>query len=466
MPNSAPAAPEDAALYEFETWAPLLQLIRTEHPELCEWSGAYEPGSYSLPLPTTPGDPEFHLALAKASEPLSSALKKAGKSSITFSVRIDPDGHTVVTPAAESRTTKVYRDFGSNGAGYVVLVDGAEPEPVRHRPKAFPGRGPAPSADPQLLAQVLRDRMPDAVGATEHELTALEKRLGMPLPPELRAVLTVTRAKYGDYGPYGEDDRYGRDTKALGGIEQFDLDQIERASEADVRKGLPFDFLAQEAAVTRPDAAVQGLVDSSEWIVIGDYGGTGDWVAVDMAPGPAGHVGQLVVLSHESDIGAWLLADSITDLVLNGGHAWPDGNPGEEPPAVSMVNSAEGMTVEAAATQDLEVLQIGHWDAAPSDLSPLVGLPRLRTVTAEPGTIVDPLVIGQLGHLEYLEIGLDEWQTLIAADTVPTSLLAAGISGYDLDQAEVDAVYDELIRRWGGAGLHTVTIEGDLTVDG
>ena len=456
------ATPENAALYEFETWKPVLGLIRREHPGLCEWSGSYGLGSYGLPLPETSDASEFHLAVMEASEPLRTALEDAGRSSISFSVRTAPNGHTVVTPAAESPTTTIHRDFGTNSAGHVVLVDGAEPEPARREAEKIPGRGTAPSSDPEALERALRERMPDAVGATEQELAALEQRLGMPLPPELRTVLKVTRATYGDYGPYGEDDRYGRDAEALGGIEQFGLDEIERASETDVRKGLPFDVLARAAVVTRPDSAVQGLVDSSQWIVIGDYGGSGDWVAVDMAPGPAGHVGQLVVLSHEADIGAWLLADSITDLVLDGANHWPSCHPGEEPPAVAMVDSARGMTVEAAATEDLEVLHIGLWESGPSDLSPVVGLPRLRTVTAEPGEIADPLVLGRLDHLEYLEVGLDEWQALIAAQAVPESLLAAGVSGYDLDQADVDAVYDTLIRMWGGEGLRTVTIEGDL----
>ncbi|GAA4704216.1 Cell wall assembly regulator SMI1 [Promicromonospora umidemergens] len=455
--------PGEDTLYRFETWQPLLELVRSERPELCEWSGSYSPGAYSVPLSLPPDDGTLFLALTEATEPLRAALEEAGKGSITFSVRIDADGRTVVTPAAESPTATVIRDFGVNSAGHVVLVDGAEPEPVRRGPEAFEGRGPAPSSDPEALERTLRERMPDAVGATEQELAALEERLGTPLPPELRALLRVTRAEYGDYGDYGEDDRYERDAEALGGIQQFDLDEIERASEADVRKGLPFDFLARTAVVTRPDSAVQGLVDSSEWIVIGDYGGTGDWVAVDLAPGPAGHVGQLVVLSHESDIGAWLLAESLTDLVRDGGNPWPSGEPGEEPPAVVMVDSGAGRSVRAAATDELEVLSVGSWDETPSDLSPLVGLPRLRTVTAEPGTIADPLVLGRLDHLEYLEIGLEDWRALIAADAVPESLLAAGISGYDLDQAEIDSVYDALIRQWGGDSLRTVTIEGELS---
>jgi len=339
-------------------------------------------------------------------------------------VRIAPDGHTVVTPAPESSSAAIHRDYGINTAGHVVLVNGAVPEPGRREAEEFPGTGPAPSSDPELLERVLRERMPDAVGATDEELAALEARLGIPLPAELRAVLSVTGARYGDYGPYGQDDRYDRydrDTEALGGLELFGIDEIERASVADVRKGMPFDMLAKVAVVTRDDSAVQGLLGSSKWIV----------------------------------------ADSLTDLVLGRTHPHPDADPGEEPPVVVTVNGREHWTVEEAATDQLEVLRLIH-GATASDLGPLAGLPRLRTLEAEPGPIADPLAIARLEHLEYLLVGLDEWNALLAADAVPDSLLAAGISGYDLDRAEVDAVYDGLIGSRGGRGLSTVAIAGDL----
>jgi hypothetical protein len=288
------------------------------------------------------------------------------------------------------------------------------------------------------------------------------------VPPELRALLRVNGAGSGGSGIDAEDAdgeaRYLRDLEALGGVELFDVDGIERAPELVGRTLASFDMLARAAPTTRPDSAVQGLVESPEWIVIGDHGGgSGELVAIDMAPGPAGHVGQLVVLSHESNVGAWLLADSITDLVLNGPNESPtDHDPYGEARSSVIVNSAEGMTVQAAATDELEVLVVGSWDDAPSDLAPLVGLPRLRTLIAEPGKIADPLVIGKLDHLEYLEIGLADWQALLDADAVPGSLLAAGISGRVGDPAAVDAVYDQLIQRWGGEPLRTVTIRGSL----
>ena len=63
-----------------------------------------------------------------------------------------------------------------------------------------------------------------------------------------------------------------------------------------------------------PDAAVQGLVGSSAWIAFADNGG-GDRPTVDLTPGPRGHTEQIIILSHKENIGASLVADSLTDLV-------------------------------------------------------------------------------------------------------------------------------------------------------
>ena len=461
MPARPAETTEPDALFEFGHWEPLLRVVCEAHPELSEWSATVGPGAMGG-LPDPVGDPsEYYLRIMEAARPLNDAVTEASRSDVSFSVRIGPGEHVLVTLAAESASAAIHRNFGVNTAGHVVLTDDARPEPVRRTPQDYPELRPAASADPARLERVLRERIPDAVGASERDLAALEERLGEPLPPELRAVLHAMSD--GDLSDEDED-RWERGVRALGGIDLFELDGIEWASQADLRKGTPFDVMARSAVVTRPDAAVQGLVDSPRWLIIGDHGGgSGDWVAIDLAPGPAGHVGQLVVLDHESNIGAWLLAESFTDLVLDAPASPPRKNPGHEPPAVVMINSAENTTIEAAATSDLEVLQIGHWDSEPTDLTPLLGLPRLRTLTAEPGKIADPLVIGGLDRLEYLEIGLTEWQTLLAADAIPDSLLAVGISGYSLDRVQVDDVYDRLIRSRGGRAITAVTIEGRLS---
>ncbi|MFI8370012.1 hypothetical protein [Streptomyces sp. NPDC085466] len=47
-----------------------------------------------------------------------------------------------------------------------------------------------------------------------------------------------------------------------------------------------WEHAAMGAVVTRPDAAVQGVVGSPGWIVFGGNGG-GDQLAGDLTPGPA-----------------------------------------------------------------------------------------------------------------------------------------------------------------------------------
>jgi hypothetical protein len=155
------------------------------------------------------------------------------------------------------------------------------------------------------------------------------------------------------------------------------------------------------------------------------------------------------VLDHESRIGARLIAESLTDLVIHGAKApSKTDRRGEEPPEVVRATSGNGHSVEAAATEQLEVLKLRGKE--PCDLTPLVGLPRFRTLIAQPGTIADPVVIGELTGLEYLQIGLTEWRVLLDAGAVPRSLLAAGISGYGLSRVQVDRVYEALIHLWGG----------------
>ncbi|MEU7744786.1 hypothetical protein [Nonomuraea sp. NPDC049158] len=128
-------------------------------------------------------------------------------------------------------------------------------------------------------------------------------------------------------------------------------------------------LLAATAAVVTPlDAAVQGLVGSPGWIAFGDNGG-GDRIAVDLTPGPRGHVGQLIVLDHEQNIGAALLAESLTDLVVNRRSGWHSDRRGDQPPAV--VNIRSLTSLQAAAHPELEVLSIGVWDGEPLSLAPV-----------------------------------------------------------------------------------------------
>ncbi|CAM5675205.1 hypothetical protein SSPIM334S_07164 [Streptomyces spiroverticillatus] len=63
--------------------------------------------------------------------------------------------------------------------GALLLVEGAVPEPWRRLPGPAPAAVPAPSTDPVLLEETLREHLPDALGTAEEETTAAEQRLGV-----------------------------------------------------------------------------------------------------------------------------------------------------------------------------------------------------------------------------------------------------------------------------------------------
>jgi cell wall assembly regulator SMI1 len=320
-----------------------------------------------------------------------------------------------------------------------------------------PGATPAPTADPELLERTLRERLPDAIGATEAEITEAETRLGVALPEDLKALYRVTRAKWEDW----EDDHGApaRHAKAVG-CELFSLDELYVSDVAS--RPCPWRFAATEAAVTPPDAAVQHLAGSPGWIVFGDNGG-GDRIAVDLTPGPRGRLGQVVMIGHEDNLGAELLAHSVTDMILEREAEQPHDPREDEPSAVAHVNIRSLPGVADAAHPGLEVLCIGVWEGEPVSLAPVVGLPRLRTLTAYPGTLADPLEIALLTGLEYLELGPQEWRVLLDADAVPRGLSAVGITVHgNPDPLPIVELANEILALWDRPLISRTVLEGRL----
>ncbi|MFF6810138.1 SMI1/KNR4 family protein [Streptomyces sp. NPDC012403] len=419
-----------SSIHDFATWEPLLRLVRDAHAERLAAPGGYFTGRIGLGGWTTPApqprtEPGRALLVADmqdqftAVERVQAALRADGASDVSYMVETAPDGKTLLHvvdpgPAVEHGVVSPF-------LGALLLVEGAVPEPWRRLPEEVPGAAPAPSADPALLERTLRERLPDAIGATEEEIAAAEARLGVALPDELKALYRVTRARWEDWG--GDHAAEERVSDAVG-CELFSLDELYIA---DARsRPCPWQFAADDAVVTAPDAAVQGLVGSPGWIVFGDNGG-GDRLALDLTPGPGGHEGQVIVIDHERTIGAGLRADSLTDMVINLPDGWRQDRDADDPPVVARVNIHCLDSVEAAARPELEVLGIGWRKGEPVSLAPVVGLPRLRTLTAIPGTLADPLEIAGLTGLEYLSLGPEEWRVLLDAGATPRSLSAAGI---------------------------------------
>lgn len=169
------------------------------------------------------------------------------------------------------------------------------------------------------------------------------------------------------------------------------------------------------------------------------------------------------MIDHEQNIGAELRADSLTDMVVNRRTDWYTGRSHDQPPVVARVNVRSLDSVEAAAHPDLEVLGIGVWEGEPLSLAPVVGLPRLRTLSAYPGTLADPLEIAQLTGLEYLDLAPEEWRVLLDADAVPRGLSAAAIEVQGRRHPlPIMALANELLALWDRPQITRTVLEGHL----
>ncbi|MFE3555007.1 SMI1/KNR4 family protein [Streptomyces sp. NPDC059193] len=389
------------------------------------------------------------------------ALARAGVDEVVFAAEIRPTGRTTLRltrygPAVETA-------FGRPDLGVLLLVDGALPEPWRRLPDPRAGAGPAPSADPELLERTLRERLPDATaGATDEQIAAAGARLGVALPEELEVLYRMApgHRHRGDW----------RDAYGLVGCDLFTLDQLYVVDGAS--RSPRWAFAATQTAVTRPDAAVQALAGSPGWIAFGDNGG-GDRLAVDVTPGPSGHSGQIILIDHEKSFGAELVADSLTDLALGRLRKEHPDPPADRLPTAAVAVAAVGggsgafATVRDAAHPALEVLSLGDGDGDRDgtrfSLAPLTGLPRLRTLTARPGTLADPLELAGLTGLEFLELGPREWRALLDAGAVPRTLSAAAVTPYgDEDPASVVEIANELLALWDRPRIVQAMLEGDL----
>ncbi|MET8976064.1 SMI1/KNR4 family protein [Streptomyces sp. NPDC004539] len=458
------------ALYDFATWAPLLKLVRESNAQALAAPGGYAQGdvgqgSWSVPVRrvSPPRGQAAQLSDMQeewdAVELLRGALVEAGVERVPFVVECTPQGAATLRLFGPHPDVEAGYDGPHGGA--LILADDAVPEPWRRLPEPVLDAVRSPSADAGELERVLRERLPDAIGVTEEEIVAAEVRLGITLPEEVKALYRVTRARWEDWST-DDDFAASRHHSESVGFELFGLEHV-FVAEPDNR-ATPWEFAAMEAVATRPDDSVQRIVGSPGWITIGDSGG-GDGIVVDLTPGPCGHLGQVILLSHEEDIGGVLLADSLTELIVNGERE-EEYREREELPEVARINEFAGRSVEAVAHPALEVLSLGVWDGEPFSLAPVTGLPRLRTLTAYPGTLADPLEIAGLSALEYLRLPYEEWRTLLDADAVPRGLLAASIEtsggGPDHHPLALVALTYEILSLFGRSAIPVTVLEGDL----
>ncbi|MFI2361453.1 SMI1/KNR4 family protein [Promicromonospora sp. NPDC019610] len=205
----------------------------------------------------------------------------------------------------------------------VVLEPGALPAQYAATITPSPDGAPAASADPDAVARLVAERMPDAVGAPPAEIDQAEATLpaGARLPDEVRALYGA--AASGNLELEGEKGRFAA----------FEIVPLRGSF---LREAfLPaarFDTWSADAdtfAPTDPAGRVQTAIGSPLWFPVGTDG-AGNVYAADLAPGPNGHVGQIVLLDHEQHAGAAYRAESLAALLVGqvsgSGGAVPDGS--------------------------------------------------------------------------------------------------------------------------------------------
>ncbi|WP_423462794.1 SMI1/KNR4 family protein [Promicromonospora sp. MS192] len=191
----------------------------------------------------------------------------------------------------------------------VVLEPGALPASYREIVEPRPDAATAPSADPDAVARVVAERMPDAVGAAPEEIDAAEVALpdGARLPAEVRSLYAAAGSGALKLAP--EEGRFG-------GFEIVPLSgsALREAFLPAARFGT---WTADAGTVAPRDPAdrVQAVIGSPLWFPVGTDG-AGNVYAVDLAPGPAGHLGQVVLLDHEVRAGATYRAESLAALLV------------------------------------------------------------------------------------------------------------------------------------------------------
>ncbi|MEI5034491.1 SMI1/KNR4 family protein [Streptomyces sp. S1A(2023)] len=156
------------------------------------------------------------------------------------------------------------------------------------------------------------------------------------------------------------------------------------------------------------------------------------------------------------------MADSLTDFVLGRMREERRDRPADEPPTLARVGDGHLDSIQAAAHPALEVLCIGDCAGTPFSLAQIAGSPGLRTLTAQPGTLVDPLEIAGLTALEFLELGAREWRALLDAEAVPRSLKAAAIKVRGQDHLPVVALANEIPALWDRPRIVQTLLEGSL----
>lgn len=445
----------------FDDLAPLLRTLR-EHAaagsDSTTYRGTVSPGSFTgrvVDHPTT--------IRAAGHDPRTTALFDLGSrlpagSALYLDLTAGRDGTATASGALLDSSVET----GAGRPIATVLLSDALPPPFRG-PRAQPEQGPPDGpSDPDLVSRLMAAGAPGAKPAGPAELAALEARSG-PLPADLRALYETVGA-----GPIEPGDDTG---EAFFGMDVIGIDDAQRTMYDASHRNPGWQFATLMMIEPDPAGRVRlfGGTDPSTWVPFADDGG-GNQYCVDLAPGPQGHRGQVVLVHHEDTVGAAWVAPSISSFLTGPPADAP--RPQESPLRLVRVPTPANGTGRLAArfrrrspfeaiTDAVEVVTLPP--GAELDLAPLTRRPRLWSLSAPPGSVRDLGDLHRLPTLEHLTLAPTDWRTLIDGPGLPPGLIAAGIAGHDHTDADELDVADAILRCAGRPALQRFAVSGSVT---
>ncbi|MFI6832733.1 SMI1/KNR4 family protein [Kribbella sp. NPDC050241] len=188
--------------------------------------------------------------------------------------------------------------------GFRYLVD-KESEPPEPRAAPSDAAEAGDAVEAVALFNEYRRRLEDLLGPSSNELPPPLPATSVPLPRDLSALYAVVD---GDGG-----------RGMLHGFGWFGLDTLEHFADQDERWWVTHGWQRYVDSYSfvkdyGPPGAVRRLADHPAWIPFATDT-FGNYLAVDMAPGPNGRPGQVILIGRSYYRGPVYVADSVTELL-------------------------------------------------------------------------------------------------------------------------------------------------------
>ncbi|SOD61604.1 Cell wall assembly regulator SMI1 [Streptomyces zhaozhouensis] len=327
----------------------------------------------------------------------------------------------------------------SKGQPFLHVRDEDFSLPDRGDEQVGPGSA-APAGDPDEAVRLFRvsrrltaeltgseDELPGPAG--EEEIAALEDELGVALPPDLRAL-------------YGIADGEGFELAHPGvfcGWSWIGLSEAGALDDEwlDIKREWEYAPWGTPVRDADPPGAVRRSPLRDGWVRFADDTG-GNWLAVDMDPGPNGRPGQVIAVGIDFAEGPLYVADSVTTLLRRlvealerGDHQGPGDGAGitvdlpnfrtadttyvARRPSPAEAEEAGGALMRAARVSDVE------------DCAFLAALPEVREVTLHSDGSPDLTPLGD-HPLEHLRLDVASADLTALARNAELRLLSLACS--------------------------------------